>query len=339
MPTLRRLEKQVKCAVRPHTLIAQLRQRPIEVVPVRLVDRQIRRLPGALRRHQLEHRRHVDIPQHTARARDRGQQPVVLRNLLRHGQIAHALARERERLAERRAVDRVGIEIRNKRDFHAAVDQCAVRLVGHDVDRVSVFRCLPAQQRRQRFQPAPLQYHAGRIVRRIQQHQRRPRRERRLHRRKVDLERLGVGWRFHQPAAHGLHIHAVFRKIRRQRHGLLTRPDQRRADDRQRRARARRHEDVLRAVRCPERLRKLLRHCLPHRVKARRGRIPVQHLRRHGIQQVPDAPRHAVRRFHARIADRKIEYVLRADHSSPRLAIGSDLPDAAALASPIDHFL
>ena len=44
-PALRRLEKQVKCAVRPHTLIAQLRQRPIEVVPVRLVDRQIRRLP------------------------------------------------------------------------------------------------------------------------------------------------------------------------------------------------------------------------------------------------------------------------------------------------------
>ena len=253
------------------------------------------------------------------------------------GEKAHTLTGQGQRLAIGIAVDRVGIECGQKRHLHPAVDQLAVRLVGDDVDRMTVARLLFAQHGAQRRKLRTRDDDTGGIVRGVEDEQRGLFRHSGGERLKIEREGIRLARHDAHTAARRLGIDGVLREIRCEHDGLIPRAEERARQDRQRARRAVGHVDILRAVRLAECLREVGRDLFTHRRHARRGRIGVQLRGRHGMQQALNGRVHTVRRVDTRAADGKVIDVFRADLGRAALAVGRDLADGIAVCAPVEH--
>ena len=101
------------------------------------------------------------------RARDGAKDSAEIRDRIRHGNIADALARQRERLAVRITDERIIVVFRDVRHGQAIECDFAIRLVRNDEDRMTVFLLFLLEDSRKLFDRFFRIDGTARIVRRI----------------------------------------------------------------------------------------------------------------------------------------------------------------------------
>ena len=326
----RRFYKEIKSPLRLRAGKAQRRETLVYEITVFLILAKLSRLAEARGAHALEEHRRADISQHPPRAGNGSAKRDALLALRRHGEIADALAGQREGFAERVTVDRIRVKAGDIRYGVAVVDKIAVRLVGENVDRMAVLRRASGEQRGDFLYALLPQHNAGGIVRRVQNHQPRFLVHRGGEGLIVELERFRLGGYLAHDAAGSLGIGAVFRKVRRERYTLIPRREQRAAPDGKARGRAARHVDILRRIGHGERAVEIIRHSLANLRQPLIGAVGVQLRGGHFLHK-------PLRRFlrrggrrNARRADAEIVDIFRADLFGAAHGVIGDLPDGVA---------
>ena len=165
---LQRAHPQVERAVGLHVLVAHLVQSLGQNATIGGIRLHVGRLVDARRGNALEQHRRADITMRTTGAGNSEEHAVGLFDI--HGvgnvHVAHALARQAERLGVRVAHQRAGIDGGNVGHFHAVGD-LAVRLVADQVDRVTDLLALLLEHGGQRLQVLARVHRAHRVVRRV----------------------------------------------------------------------------------------------------------------------------------------------------------------------------
>ncbi len=277
--------------------------------------------------------------EHARRSRDRTEDLRERGDTVRHGDIADALAGQREGLAVRVADERIRIVFRHVGDGVPRKGNLPIRLIRDDEDRVAIRLLLFAQDLRKPLDGLLGVDRTARIVRGIDDDGLRMRRKRALEGIEIDLEILRAGRHDDELAANGLHEAAILGEERRKGNELVSLLAERLEADRDGGGRTGRHEDVLPLVVHAEPAVQALRHRCPHLGMTGCHRIAVDVVRSLRFQDVHGRLPDEVRRRHVRISQAEVEHLILPDLSCPLPAELKDRPDRRLLRSQLKHFL
>ena len=334
----RRFDEHIERAVRIDAGVAVACERLIERFAVLVVRRDVRHHAAALLHDVLGRGRRADMPERACGTRDRVEEIDAVGAAVRHEDVADTLAGQAQRFRPGIADHGVLINVRNERRFIAVKDQFAVRLVGDQVDRMTEFFTLFAEQCGKRFQRFLLINDAGGVVRRVDDDRLRVRRKVRLDVLDVQIEIRGVRGHDDHFAADRMDERGIFGEVRCENDELRIRNAHRLHRAHQRGRSAAGEEQVLRSCAAVEPLVQVLRNRFANAHRAGRGCVSVNFhgvlARRHRLVRLL----HRLRCGHGRVADREIIDVFRAELRLLFETVLEQFADARTLCAELYHF-
>ena len=234
-----------------------------------------------------------------------------------HCHITDTFSRQRQRFGERIAHDGIVIKIGYAGTVYTFKHDLTIRFIRDQINNMTVFLGLFAQDICQSLQCRGGIYHTGGVVGSVDQYCLDLLRQHLLKRLEVDLEVLQIGGNHLQYRSGEIHIRMIFREKRCKSQDLISRLRHQTKSMCQRSCRPGCHENVLLTIRQPKLFLQVLRNCLPDTCNTEAGTVAVQFQRFLRCQHMD----HAVSKFsgnrNGRIPQAVIKYVLVSDFLSP----------------------